>query len=134
MNVTTNLTSSEAEIQEGFKEKSIKIWTSTKLYVYYAVGIILLIVIIIVAIILVKKGMSKIKRNDSPSYSGKKTTEDIKINKDSRIEKELEEAQKKIKEAQETIDKINHRESRLTEAEKRFEEAKRELEKAKKGF
>lgn len=145
-NKTTNITNSTLNLtaitnqttinatEESFGAKASKVWASSAVYVYYVLGAIILLVIGYLIFIQVRK----MKSTGHPSYSSpnKKdhSSEDVRITKDPRIERELEEAQKKIKEAQDVIDRINHRETKLFDAEKKFEEAKKELDRAKRGF
>jgi len=96
------------------------------------IGNIALIIVIIIVGLIILYFLGRFLISSIKKVSFKRTTEDVKIAPNPKIERELANAQRKIKEAQETIDNITNRKKKLTDAERRFEEAKRELERLKK--
>lgn len=101
-------------------------------YAYYALYGIVAIVVIWLLIKFAPGIFSKmrgIRAPAGPVIAGKSTADNYRYN--TKMNKELEDAERKIKEAQAEIARIRNRGSRVSEAEKKFEEAKRELERAR---
>jgi hypothetical protein len=99
-------------------------WKKILLWIAYIIGGLIILVALFFG---GRFAWQNIKNIKLPSSSSSKGDVVLKA-KDTKVEKELYEAERKIKEAQETIDFIKNRKNKLTEAERRFEEAKREVE------